>query len=77
MSIVLHPQAVVPPALPMQAAVLQQQAWPGPGSAEGPVHDPALAPRTMLLLEGGRVRASLDLLRTEVGMRARSGACTG
>ncbi|MGW6706931.1 GNAT family N-acetyltransferase [Streptomyces sp. NPDC054956] len=49
----------LPAGLAAQVAALEERAWPG--AAAG--HDPALAPRWVLLLDGdGRVAASLALL---------------
>jgi GNAT superfamily N-acetyltransferase len=50
---------------------LQDLAWPpetsGAGSSgPGPWHDPALAPWSLLLVEGGRVLAALDVLSKDV-----------
>ncbi|MER5728591.1 GNAT family N-acetyltransferase [Streptomyces sp. NPDC002138] len=47
MSVLAYDAADVPPALAAQAAALEEQAWPG----STPGHDPALAPRVMLLLD--------------------------
>ncbi|WP_328298351.1 GNAT family N-acetyltransferase [Streptomyces sp. NBC_00435] len=63
MSVEFHD--TLPAGLAGQVAALEQQAWPG--SAAG--HDPALAPRAVLLLDGeGRVAASLALLYKAVGL---------
>lgn len=51
--------AALPAALAAQVAALEAQAWPGAGAG----HDPALAPESVLLLDGGgSVVASLALL---------------
>ncbi|MCY0926651.1 hypothetical protein OTB20_10625 [Streptomyces sp. H27-H1] len=47
---------VLPAGLAARVAALEAQAWPGPA----PGHDPALAPRAVLLLDAdGRLAASL------------------
>lgn len=54
---------VLPSGLAEQVAGLEAQAWPG----SSPGHDPALAPRTVLLLDAdGRVAACLALLHKAV-----------
>jgi GNAT superfamily N-acetyltransferase len=65
--IVSFPEADVPPELRTQVLALQDQAWPGyePG-APGPLHDPALRPLSMLLLDDGRVLSALDILSKEI-----------
>ncbi|MGZ0148072.1 GNAT family N-acetyltransferase [Kribbella sp. WER1] len=57
--------AVVPEELRRQVAALQDEAWPG-DPADGPVHDPALDPVSMLLVDEGVVIAALDILRKEI-----------
>ncbi|MFI5766303.1 GNAT family N-acetyltransferase [Streptomyces sp. NPDC051563] len=57
------PYEVLPPGLAAQVAALEAQAWPG----SSPGHDPALAPRAVLLLDAdGRVAACLALLHKPV-----------
>jgi GNAT superfamily N-acetyltransferase len=58
-----YPEAAVPLDLRVQVAALQDQAWPGaePSGPE-PVHDPDLDPLEVLLVDGGRVIAALDIL---------------
>ena len=62
----VHPEAATPPALRRQVLALQRQAWrpdePGDTAPEGPTHDPALAPVSVLLVEGDIVLAALDVL---------------
>ena len=60
------PEAQVPSELRIQVWDLQRQAWPGEGPDPGVSHDPALRPWSMLLLDGGRVLAALDLLSKEI-----------
>ncbi len=59
----------MPPELRAQALRLQEQAWPSePGEAGDPSHDPALAPYSLLLVDGaGTVLAALDVLSKEIG----------
>ncbi|MFJ6717419.1 MULTISPECIES: GNAT family N-acetyltransferase [unclassified Streptomyces] len=59
------PYEVLPAGLAAQVEALEAAAWPGAGSG----HDPALAPRTVLLREGagqGAVAACLTLLHKEI-----------
>ena len=74
------PEAATPPGLRGQVLALQHQAWPPADAAAGSsstlTHDPALRPRSMLLVEGGRVLAALDILSKEIvhaGRRYRAG----
>jgi GNAT superfamily N-acetyltransferase len=55
------------PGLRQQAIALRRAAWPGIRTE--PVHDPALAPLALLLLEGERVVASLDILTKTISHR--------
>ncbi|MFE3556012.1 GNAT family N-acetyltransferase [Streptomyces sp. NPDC059193] len=70
-------EAAVPPAQARQVAALEAAAWPG----SSPGHDPALAPRTLLLTAGdGTVAASLALLYKEIevaGRRYRAAGLSG
>ncbi|MET9466331.1 GNAT family N-acetyltransferase [Streptomyces sp. NPDC006544] len=68
----------LPAGLAAQVAALEEQAWPG--AAAG--HDPALAPKAVLLLDGsGSVTASLALLykpvRFEEGRTYRAAGLSG
>ncbi|MET9268401.1 GNAT family N-acetyltransferase [Kribbella sp. NPDC003557] len=65
MQVESYPEAAVPPALRAQVHELQNQAWPSdpPPPADAPVHDPALHPLSMLLVDEGLVVAALDVLR--------------
>jgi aminoglycoside 2'-N-acetyltransferase I len=81
MRILTLPEADVPPELRTQVVRLRRQAWPGLGeSTDGKSHDPALAPLSMLLIEGEQVLAALDILSKEIthrgGMYAASGLST-
>jgi GNAT superfamily N-acetyltransferase len=62
--VVSFPEAGVPSELRRQIVALQDQTWPpdAPGG-DGPWHDPALEPLSMLLIDDdGRVLAGLDVL---------------
>lgn len=65
MQVESYPEAAVPAALRVQVHELQNQAWPSdpPPPADTPVHDPALHPFSMLLVDEGLVLAALDVLR--------------
>ncbi|MGW6686681.1 GNAT family N-acetyltransferase [Streptomyces sp. NPDC054961] len=68
----------LPAGLAAQVAALEEEAWPG--AAAG--HDPALAPKTVVLLDGsGNVTASLALLykpvRCEDGRTYRAAGLSG
>ncbi|MFF0742889.1 GNAT family N-acetyltransferase [Streptomyces sp. NPDC004111] len=71
MQILSFPEEAVPPALRTQVREIQEQAWPSPpgqqAPPEAPVHDPALRPLSMLLVDGGTVLAALDVLVKEIG----------
>jgi aminoglycoside 2'-N-acetyltransferase I len=78
--ILSFPEAATPPELRAQVVALQHQAWPRADAAARSsvtlTHDPALHPRSMLLVEGGRVLAALDILSKELvhaGRRYRAG----
>lgn len=63
MEILIFPEAEVPAELRRQVLALQQLAWPGeePTGLHA-IHDPALAPLSLLLVENGRVLSALDIL---------------
>ncbi|MFJ2576035.1 GNAT family N-acetyltransferase [Kitasatospora aureofaciens] len=72
------PEAEVPAELKLRVAELQDLAWPGPpGPSAGPVHDPALRPLSMLLLDGTRVVAALDVLSKDLVHAGRTYAASG
>lgn len=61
------PEPAVPADLLAQVRELQREAWPAHDfPADEPVHDPALSPLTMLLLDGESVVAALDVLSKEI-----------
>lgn len=70
------PEAEVPGGLRRQVRVLQDLAWPpSPGDREG--HDPALAPVSLLLIEGDVVVAALDVLSKRLVHAGRPYAASG
>ncbi|MER7736478.1 GNAT family N-acetyltransferase [Streptomyces erythrochromogenes] len=67
-------EADVPAALAAQVAELEAEAWPG----STPGHDPALAPRTLLLVDDeGTVAAALTLLHKPVPLAGRTYRAAG
>ncbi|MFI9262672.1 GNAT family N-acetyltransferase [Streptomyces sioyaensis] len=76
MQLLSFPEAATPPELRIQVAELQHEAWSPAGSAApteaSPRHDPALHPLSMLLVDGGTVLASLDILTKEIVHAGRS-----
>ena len=78
MEILRFPEAEVPKKLRDQVVALQDQAWPPDDAAAegaGPIHDPALLPISLLLLDGDRVVSTLDILSKELvhaGARLRA-----
>ncbi|MDF3300223.1 GNAT family N-acetyltransferase [Streptomyces tropicalis] len=70
MQILSFPEQATPLALRLQVREIQEQVWPSPPGAEpppqAPVHDPALHPWSMLLVEDGTVLAALDVLSKEI-----------
>ncbi len=78
MTVVAYPEAELPAELAAQVAALEAQAWPGARAG----HDPALAPRVMVLLDGagvgaGAVAASLALLYKPVRHAGRTYRAAG
>ncbi|MFD6183626.1 GNAT family N-acetyltransferase [Streptomyces goshikiensis] len=67
-------EAELPAALAAQVAALEAEAWPG----ATPGHDPALAPRALLLVTAdGTVAASLALLFKEIRHAGRTYRAAG
>ncbi|MEU9237615.1 GNAT family N-acetyltransferase [Streptomyces subrutilus] len=69
MQILSCPEEATPPELRAQVLKIRHQAWPSDG--DGPArsaltHDPELRPWSMLLVDGGRVLAALDILFKEI-----------
>ncbi|MGW3208698.1 GNAT family N-acetyltransferase [Streptomyces sp. NPDC001135] len=64
------PEEAVPTELRVQVRELQEEAWPSPAGAgaasDTVVHDPALQPVSMLLVDDTTVVAALDILRKEI-----------
>ncbi|MDH6578958.1 GNAT family N-acetyltransferase [Kitasatospora sp. MAP5-34] len=67
-----YPEAAVPPELRSQVWALQEQAWPSGDPDPGVSRDPALEPESLLLVDGGRVVAALDLLSKQLDHAGRS-----
>jgi GNAT superfamily N-acetyltransferase len=62
----IFPQADLSCELAAQIAELERDAWPTGNEASRTLHDPALAPEFMVLVEGEQVLASLALLHKQV-----------
>ncbi|MFJ3923914.1 GNAT family N-acetyltransferase [Streptomyces sp. NPDC090022] len=74
MRILSFAEADVPAGLAAQVAALEDEAWPG----ATPGHDPALAPRALLLVaDDGTVAASLALLFKEIRHAGRTYRAAG
>ncbi|MFB7467156.1 GNAT family N-acetyltransferase [Streptomyces sp. NPDC056224] len=68
MKVLVYEAAALPAELGGQVEALEAAAWPG----ASPGHDPALAPRALLLVDGdGTVAASLALLYKEIEVAGR------
>lgn len=65
MDVIECPGQSVPTQLLTQVRLLHEQAW-GESDPGRPMHDPALDPWTMMLLDEGQVLAVLDILRKEL-----------
>lgn len=80
MHVEIHPEAATPPDLRAQVLALQDQAWPpGPGepASSGLTHDPALDPRSILLVDDARVLAALDVVSKPLDHAGRVWAASG
>jgi GNAT superfamily N-acetyltransferase len=77
--LLVAPEDEVPAALRVQVLALHDEAWPpvdgDPASLPG--HDPALRPLSMLLVDGGRVVAALDILSKEIDHRGHRYRASG
>jgi len=65
MNILAFPEAEVPAELRMQALALHNLAWPELGdmpTQPTTIHDPALSPLSLLLVENSKVLSTLDIL---------------
>lgn len=71
----------VPVALRRQVRAAQEEAWPSATEAEAaslaPQHDPALHPRSLILLEGDAVLSALDVLSTRIEHAGSAWAASG
>lgn len=78
MRIFSAPEADVPTDLRAQVLALQRQAWPDDEPARiAPTHDPALRPLSLLLVDGDRVVAALDILSKELVHNGERFAASG
>ncbi len=81
MHILQFPESDVPSLLRRQVLALQEQAWPSevppPPYAIDPVHDPALNPISMLLINGNTVVAALDVLTKTIEHAGQSFLASG
>ena len=78
MRIVSFPEADVPRELRVQVRALHNEAWPDyKAERDGPVHDPALRPLSMLLLDGDRVLSALDILSKQIHHRGQGFDASG
>jgi aminoglycoside 2'-N-acetyltransferase I len=76
--IVAFPEAAVPAGLRAQVLALQVQAFGGPPpQGLGPVHDPALHPVSMLLVDDRVVLSALDVLGKRMVHAGQAWAVTG
>jgi aminoglycoside 2'-N-acetyltransferase I len=80
--IVTCAEAALADELRVQVFRLQRQAWPRDVTSKfdvhpGPVHDPALVPVSMLLLEDGGVVAALDVLSKQIEHAGETYAASG
>ncbi|TVL90345.1 GNAT family N-acetyltransferase [Streptomyces sp. SAJ15] len=70
MHILSFAEKATPSELRVQVREVQEQAWPSaPGESvtvDATVHDPALRPRSLLLVDEGTVLAALDILTKEL-----------
>ncbi|MGW6942899.1 GNAT family N-acetyltransferase [Streptomyces xanthophaeus] len=74
MRVLAYPQAELPQEFAVQVEALEAAAWPG----SVPGHDPALAPRVMLLADAaGTVAAALALLHKDVVVAGRTYRAAG
>ena len=82
MQVVSFPEEDVPLPFRTQVVALQDQAWPDDEPRDGSAglaetHDPALRPVSMLLIEGDRVLAALDILSKDITHGGRRYAASG
>ena len=74
MQLLCYSEPVVPEPLRRQVLRLRAQVWPPDGDD---LHDPALRPLSMLLVEDGAVRSALDVLSTTIVHRGSTYAVSG
>lgn len=77
MQILSFPEASTPLELRKQVRALQDEAWPSTDGRhqtphDAPVHDPALRPLSMLVVDDGTVLAALDVLTKELHHAGRT-----
>lgn len=76
MQILSFPEASTPPELRKQVRAMQDAAWPSTDGRrtphDAPVHDPALRPLSMLVVDDGTVLAALDVLTKELDHAGRT-----
>jgi GNAT superfamily N-acetyltransferase len=74
-----YPERETPDDLRAQVVALHAHAWPpdGPGDPGDGFHDPDLAPRSMLMVDDGRVVASLDVLSKGIDVAGRRYRASG
>lgn len=77
MRVLTAPESTLDPALRRQVAALEHQAWPTIDLRLGHLHDPALEPLSMLLVDGDRVVAALAVLSKTFGHRGQDYAARG
>jgi GNAT superfamily N-acetyltransferase len=82
MHIVSFPEADVPTGLRMQVLDLHARAWPGREAGDGSdepdgMHDPALRPVSMVLVDDESVLAALDILSKDITHRGQRYAASG
>lgn len=80
-SIVTYPEGETPQHLRRQVRAAQEEAWPSDDEADAvslaAVHDPALQPLSMLLVDGDTVLSALDLLFKQIRHEGWSLAAAG
>ncbi|HLJ08175.1 MAG TPA: GNAT family N-acetyltransferase, partial [Acidimicrobiia bacterium] len=77
MRVLTSPETALSPELRRQVASLEHQAWPSIDPRLGHLHDPALEPLSMLLVDGDRVVAALAVLSKALAHRGRTYAARG
>ena len=79
--VISFPEAETPDLFRRQVRVMQEQAWPSADAAEAgslaPVHDAALRPLSLLLVDNDSVLSALDVLFKEIDHAGRSFSAAG